>query len=78
MAHGLNVDGTIHADVVYTEHQLMLILGIRRQEMLEYYKDGLRYYQRNRKSPRLIPGSEWHRFVERRLREWHDENEAAQ
>jgi len=73
----MNFDGTIWAQATYTERQLMLILGVTKEQMFEYYKDGLRYYQRNRKSPRIISGAEWHRFVERRLQQWGDgaENE---
>jgi len=72
----MNVAGTIDADKTYTEEQLKLILDLSPDQMLEYYRDGLRYYQRTRLQPRLTTGSEFHRFIERRMGEWPDENAA--
>lgn len=73
----MNYDGTIHADRTYTESQMMAILRISAAQMLEYYKQGLRFFQRTRKQERQVSGAEYHRFVERNSKPWDaDENVA--
>jgi hypothetical protein len=73
----MNYDGTIHADVIYTEDQMMKILGISRDQMVEYYKLGLRFYQRTRSQRRQICGAEYHRFVERNSQLWEEDGNAV-
>lgn len=71
----MNYDGTVCVDKVYTEHALELILHISRDQMLEYYRLGLQFFQRTRKEPRQISGAEYHRFIERNSREWPDDGD---
>ena len=71
----MNYDGTVRADCTYTDKQLTLILGISDDQLLEYYKDGLLFFQRTRKQPRQTTGSEYHRFIERRLGQWPDDED---
>lgn len=68
----MNYDGTIDATKVYTEHQLRLILDISEAQLLEYFKAGLRFFQKTRQQPRQIAGSEYHRFVERNSTPWEE------
>jgi hypothetical protein len=71
----LNYDGTIDAAKVYTEKQLALILGISEKKLVDYYKQGLNFYQRTRQQSRQISGAEYHRFIERNLQGWADDEE---
>jgi hypothetical protein len=73
----MNYDGTIHADRTYTESQMIKILGVSRSQMLEFYKDGLRYFQKTRSQQRQISGAEYHRFIERNSRPWEDDEVSA-
>ena len=67
-------NGSVDVHKTYTEAQLIKILGISRAQMIEHYKDGLRFYQRSRKQQRQISGAEYHRFVERNSRPWEDDD----
>ena len=69
----MNYHGTIHADRVYTEDQLMSILDISQVQVIEYYKAGLTYFQATRKQKRQIAGSAYHRFIERMSKSWPDD-----
>jgi len=72
----MNYDGTIHADRVYTDQQILQILNISEDQLNGYYKGprGLRYFQKTRQQKRLISGAEFHRFIERNQDEWPSED----
>lgn len=73
----MNFNGTVHADKIYTENELCHILDISRAQCVEFYKEGLLFYQRTRQQERQISGAEYHRFVERNLQSWPSEDENA-
>jgi len=72
----MNYDGTICADKVYTEQAIKLILHISQDQLNEYYREGLSYYERTRQQDRLISGACFHRFVERLSVPCPEENDA--
>ena len=73
----MNYNGTIHADKIYTENEMRHILNVSTAQMIEYYRDGLLFYQRSRQQERQISGAEYHRFIERNLQSWPSDDENA-
>lgn len=70
--------GSIEADVVYVESELIDILDITQRQLLEYYKDGLKFFQKKREQPRQIAGIVYLRYIEKKSRQWReDEGERA-
>ena len=62
---GMDYNGTICADRVYTEDQLRAILDISPAQLDQKLKKGLRYCQESRQQKRESSGAEYHRYVER-------------
>lgn len=66
----MNYYGVIHADRTYTDIELATILRIDKTYLLDYYKAGLKFFQKTRKQPRQIAGSEYHRFISENSKSW--------
>lgn len=71
----VNHIGSIDADKVYVEDEFMEILCISRPQLVEHFKNGLKFFRRTRKEKCHIVGRDWLRYCERNSQSWQSENE---